>query len=401
VDIGVNKVGSMMQNTNNQFTDSNSDQKEQLYITQDVDAYNDNVDHLMDDLFGEVETTLHVDYVKQRSLKQKNGQSQQPRISAPYASINSSSSDMVAFTRVDPDQRDTLTFKDTVSITKLNLADISLPPISKQDVLWIQPYITRNPEPPSNIPPTDSGTVAQPHNLLDRNNLLDRILLVATCSSALIAAVMWTINHRIWIGKQSVSVAQVTPKNTSENKTFGEEIRRMLSEVVDKNRPIATNLNGVSSTIPLLTSPLLGNMQLPVGTNNPLVNGLQSPMYVPVYQPPALNGTNAPSPLALPPMTSNNAIDVAKSPITTRQNAPTSTQVAAAPAPSYPSYILIGVLDLGDRSTAMLDMNGSVLSIGLGKAIGNTGWSLSRVSQQEITLKRGKETKTILVGQRF
>lgn len=49
----------------------------------------------------------------------------------------------------------------------------------------------------------------------------------------------------------------------------------------------------------------------------------------------------------------------------------------------------------------MLDMNGSVLSIGLGKAIGNTGWALSRVSQQEITLKRGKETKTIFVGQRF
>jgi hypothetical protein len=62
---------------------------------------------------------------------------------------------------------------------------------------------------------------------------------------------------------------------------------------------------------------------------------------------------------------------------------------------------LIGVLDLGDRSTAMLDINGSVQSIGLGKAINNTGWVLSRVSQQEIILKRGKETKTIFVGQKF
>lgn len=71
-------------------------------------------------------------------------------------------------------------------------------------------------------------------------------------------------------------------------------------------------------------------------------------MYVPVYQPPTLNGANAPSPLALPPATSNNAIDVtnspiANSPIAIRQNASASTQVAAA---SATSYILIGVLDL-------------------------------------------------------
>ena len=73
-------------------------------------------------------------------------------------------------------------------------------------------------------------------------------------------------------------------------------------------------------------------------------------------------------------------------------------QAAAAP---MPSYTLIGVLDLGDRSTAMFDINGSVQSIRVGKAISNDGWVLSRVSQQEITLKRGKETKTVLVGQKF
>ncbi len=49
----------------------------------------------------------------------------------------------------------------------------------------------------------------------------------------------------------------------------------------------------------------------------------------------------------------------------------------------------------------MLDMNGSVHSVGLGKAIGSSGWVLSRVSQQEIILKRGKETKSVFVGQKF
>ena len=142
----------MMQDTNQKSINQKYTSKEQSYITQDVDAYSDNVDNLMDDLFGEVETTLHVDYAKQRSLKQKSGQprqSPQSQRSAPYASVSSSSSDMVALSRINPDERDISTSKDTVNITKLNLADISLPPISKQDVLWIQPYIMRNPEPPS------------------------------------------------------------------------------------------------------------------------------------------------------------------------------------------------------------------------------------------------------------
>lgn len=379
----------MIQNTNNQYTNN----KEQFYITEDVDAYTDNVDHLMDDLFGDVESTLHVDYAKQRSLKQKNGQAKQNRISAPYASVNSSSSDMVAISRIDSAERDISTSKDTVSITTLNLADIALPPISKQDVLWIQPYIMRNPEPPSNVPPLDFVPVVQ------KSNLLERVLLVAACSSALIASVMWTINHGIWLGKQSVSVKQVNSQNISDSKSFGEEIRRMLAEVTDKNRAIATNPNGtIGSNIALMSAPLLSNMPLPVGANNPFGNVLQQPMYVPVYQPPALNGTNIPSPFALPPVTSNNALDVSNAAPNARQNQNPPLIQAAAPVPSY---TLIGVLDLGDRSTAMFDINGSVQSIGVGKGIGNAGWILSRVSQQEITLKRGKEIKTVFVGQKF
>jgi hypothetical protein len=378
----------MMQITDNKYTNS----AEQLYVTQDVDAYTDNVDHLMDDLFGDVESTLHVDYAKQRSLKSKSSQTKPNQTSAPYASVKSSSSDIVAIPKLDTSEKDLSTSKDTVSITKLNLADIALPPISKQDVLWIQPYIMRNPEPTSNLPPTP------PELVVPKYNLIDRFLLVFACSSALIAAVMWTVNHGIWLGRQSVNVAQVSAKDTGSNKAFGEEIRRMLSEVVDKNRAIANANNTIGSSMPIMAAPLIGNMPLSAGSN-PFANGMQQPMYVPVYQPPSLsNSGNAPSPLALPPATANNSVDVGNSAITSKPNVAVSPQFTAAPAPSY---TLIGVLDLGDRSTAMLDINGSVQSIGLGKAINNTGWVLSRVSQQEIILKRGQETKTIFVGQKF
>ncbi|MFM7886690.1 MAG: hypothetical protein ACKPCM_08385 [Pseudanabaena sp.] len=116
--------------------------KNQFYVTQDVDAYTDSVDNLMDDLFGEVESALHVDYAKQRALKAKKTQ----KHSAPYASKKASSSNIVAISKTESENGDVSTSKDTVNITKLNLADISLPPISKQDVLWIPHDVGLNPE---------------------------------------------------------------------------------------------------------------------------------------------------------------------------------------------------------------------------------------------------------------
>lgn len=372
----------MMQDTNN---------KNQFYITQDVDVYTDNVDHLMDDLFGDVESTLHVDYAKLRSQKQKKSSPKQNQSPSGYSSNHASSSDIVAITRLDNSERELSSQKDTVSITKMNMADISLPPISKQDVLWIQPYIMRNPD------VSDNGAAKQPNEIPPKYNLLDRLLLVLACSSALIAAVMWTINHGIWIGRQSVSVAQVSPQTPSVNNAFAEEIKRSLSKIVDQNRTIATNPNNpIGSTVPMMTAPLISTMPLAVGNQ-------QQPMYVPVYQPPNLaNGNNLPSPLALPPATANNAIELNNSANPSPIQKNSTTQAAATPpsAPA-PSYTLIGVLDLGDRSTAMFDMDGSVQSIGLGKAISNTGWVLSRVSQQEIVIKRGKESRTVFVGQKF
>ncbi|MBD2151284.1 hypothetical protein H6F44_14295 [Pseudanabaena sp. FACHB-1277] len=380
----------MVLHTNNRTSD-----KSQVYITQDAEAYTDGVDNLMDDLFGEVETTLHVDQGKLRSQRQKTGQKTGQSQSTPYASAIASSSDIVAIAKVNSDT-ETAQSKDTVSISKLNMADITLPPISKEDVLWIQPYIMRNPEPTSQIPQNPPEPVAPKYNLFDR------LLLVAACSSALIAAVMWTINHGIWIGKQSVNVAQILPEDNSKNKAFAQEIQQMLADITNKNRAIATGqsfTNTVGNNLPIVAAPMMAN-GLPMG--NPVVGLQQAPMYVPVYQPPNLNNPNSPnlpSPLALPPANANNAVEIA-APNNAKSKAPVA---AAVPAPAAPSlaYTLIGVLDLGDRSTAMLDMNGSVHSVGLGKAVGNSGWILSRVSQQEITLKRGKETKSVFVGQKF
>ncbi|MDX2255844.1 MAG: hypothetical protein NW214_10035 [Pseudanabaenaceae cyanobacterium bins.39] len=386
----------------------NTSNKNEFYITQDVEAYTDSVDNLMDDLFGEVESTLHVDPKKQRNSKAKPSQlnvTGKSISSSNSQSLNnyahSSSADMVAVSRLESSDA---VSKDTVSITKLNMADISLPPISKQDVLWIQPYVMRDPEPPSSPVP------AEPEVAIAKYSLLDRLLLVAACSSALLAAVMWTVNHGIWLGRQSANTAPVISADNQKNQAFAEEIKRMFADISTKNRAIASSRNlagAVGNTVPVMAAPVLGNA-LPIGAN-PLVGIQQQPMYVPVYQPPNLanntnNTANLPSPLALPPAAANG--EIATKPTNSQNNNPNPTPSSNVSAPVVvtapaQSYTLIGVLDLGDRSTAMFDINGSVQSVGLNKAVGSSGWILSRVSQQEIVLKKGKATKNVFVGQKF
>jgi Tfp pilus assembly protein PilP len=61
----------------------------------------------------------------------------------------------------------------------------------------------------------------------------------------------------------------------------------------------------------------------------------------------------------------------------------------------------VGILDLGNRSAAMFEVSGAVQSVALGRPVGSSGWLLTKIQQQEITLKRGAETKVVLVGQKF
>jgi hypothetical protein len=49
----------------------------------------------------------------------------------------------------------------------------------------------------------------------------------------------------------------------------------------------------------------------------------------------------------------------------------------------------------------MFELNGSVQSIRPGKPVGDTGWTLEKVQQRDVVLRRGKETKTVVVGQKF
>jgi hypothetical protein len=120
-------------------------------------------------------------------------------------------------------------------------------------------------------------------------------------------------------------------------------------------------------------------------------------VYIPIYQtPPA---AVLPNPAVLP------IAPPALAPQTAPQTAPSAVSPAAPSAPNIAAasakHVLLGVLELGDRSAALFEIDGTPERVQMGEAIGNSGWSLVSISNQEAIVRRNGEVRSIYVGQQF
>jgi Tfp pilus assembly protein PilP len=64
-------------------------------------------------------------------------------------------------------------------------------------------------------------------------------------------------------------------------------------------------------------------------------------------------------------------------------------------------HSLVGVLESGDRSSALFSWDGLTQRIQVGEAIGGSGWTLMGVSNQKAILSRQGKTRYLEVGQSF
>ena len=90
----------------------------------------------------------------------------------------------------------------------------------------------------------------------------------------------------------------------------------------------------------------------------------------------------------------------------TNPTTPDAPPVASVPSPASPAapgitHVLVGVLELGDRSAALFDINGVSQRVYIGERIGSAGWSLVSVSNQEAVVRRNGEVRSIYIGQQF
>lgn len=77
------------------------------------------------------------------------------------------------------------------------------------------------------------------------------------------------------------------------------------------------------------------------------------------------------------------------------------TAPSQAPVAANPIHGLVGILELGDRSAALFEINGVSQRVYIGERIGSSGWSLVSVTNEEAVIRRNGEVRSIFIGQRF
>jgi hypothetical protein len=83
--------------------------------------------------------------------------------------------------------------------------------------------------------------------------------------------------------------------------------------------------------------------------------------------------------------------------------APTTTQqvyLATNSAPA-PSHTLEGVMELGNKSAALFQVEGVTRRINIGETIGSSGWTLVEVNNGEAIVRRNGEVRSIYTGQKL
>lgn len=219
---------------------------------------------------------------------------------------------------------------------------------------------------------------------------LDRLLLVLVCASLAVTGLLWFVLRQSGVGllapvaiaPASDSETMATVPATPEDAEFLDYVQRSLNAIdrrATTNSPLTAAANPPTGDLPTVSipgSPTAGN-----GTNPERV-------YIPVYQAPQVSAANPP------------AVATTPTPSTDTATAPSPPATVPNIAPST-NHVLVGLLELGERSAALFEVNGTVQRIYVGESIGSSGWALVSVSNEEAIVRRNGDVRSIYIGQRF
>ena len=205
-------------------------------------------------------------------------------------------------------------------------------------------------------------------------------ILGAACLSAMAGVGVWWMRQQPTLQSVTPPVVPTTP-TVSQETAFGEYLTRSLRVIGgERSAQTESQRTGVIAAAPSTPS---SNQ---VTTGKP---GVIERVFVPLLQP----GTTARTP--------SNPSSTAAIP---SLPAPNAAPGQAAPAPSIAtasSYELVGVLELGDRSAALFEVDGSSQRVYIGETIGGSGWSIVSISNEEVVVRRNGEVRSIYIGQQF
>ncbi len=255
------------------------------------------------------------------------------------------------------------------------------------------------------IAPMATTTLAKPGRQSGRS--YDRLLLAVGCISMMATLALWLLyqesNHSTAVIRPTSQT--VTPITTSSDMAFAKYIGQSLKAIEQKSQTAGTSvaLTNVPSgtTIPTVNIPgttpgtlNTGSPTSPTGTSgvNPSrkLPGLTSVYVPPVYQLPQVKPSKGTTPLLKIP---------AIAPL------PNASNSAAKPSVPLSSGIvtktLVGVVEMGEESAILVEVNGVAQRFRLGESIGSTGWTLVEVSKNQAIMRRNGEVRSVFIGQSF
>lgn len=214
-----------------------------------------------------------------------------------------------------------------------------------------------------------------------------KVLLGAACLSALAALGFW------WMRQQSApvlvpAVSDTTPaaEGVSEEMAFGDYLTRSLRVIRGEQ---SAQLESQQPDVPVAAAPNPASGNQPAGQP-----GVIERVFVPLLQPGSSRPNQRPAtPSVLPaPAASSSAAQPA---------APDQASGSVPNIAANSTHELVGVLELGDRSAALFEINGSSQRVYIGETVGASGWSIVSISNEEVVVRRNGEVRSIYIGQEF
>jgi hypothetical protein len=246
----------------------------------------------------------------------------------------------------------------------------------------------------------------------------DRLLLGIGCISVIVTLALWLLYQERHRPLTPVAVAPATTAaspNSQDASRFADYVQKSLQNIDQQQA-------GTAAQAPATTTGKMSTVNIPAttapsaaasGTSQP-ATGL-SRIYVPVYEFPSNftpPGTaiaplpGAPRKTTLPPGTvrPNPAPNTAFTlPFGTNPGALPSVKPNQIPSPAVAtvSRKLVGVLDQGNRSAALFEVNGVTQRYEIGESIGSSGWTLVEVTKDQALIRRNGEVRSLFVGHGF
>ncbi|NES84778.1 MAG: hypothetical protein F6K10_27080 [Moorea sp. SIO2B7] len=279
----------------------------------------------------------------------------------------------------------------------VSIQSVVIPPILVSNVEQKSGQLVPKPAPksPKDKNKVKSDTGKDRHNKDNRGNgnYIDKILFAFACTS-LLAVILWLVGKEKlklpayfnfeYLGKAVVQENQPSSADHEFIKYMLRSLEAIESKAETKQQQATKSPAKSSESLPPPPNP--SNPSSASKSASTIIERI----YIPVY-PPNQN------PTLVPPAPASTAPAPPPAPVPV---APPEIKPPPPPAPVI-THILVGLLESGDNSAALFEINGSTHRIKVGEAIGSSGWTLVSVANQKAVIRRNGEVRSVYVGQKF